>query len=147
MRYLESVIATGWLYETNNTAYTYPYSINLNYSDDLGLYFPYSQSHFKFENKTTGLELKIKNDSILIDNNLGIYVNDDIFLYSSLITNSKTLTFNTENSNKSLEVCIDNKTIQSDAENKEIYVDTTGLYEMSFDKDNFILSSRNNKFI
>jgi hypothetical protein len=58
MKHLESVIASGWQYETNNNkTYTYPSSINLNYTDASGLYFPYSSSYFKFENKNTGLDL------------------------------------------------------------------------------------------
>jgi len=114
MKKLESFIATGWVYQTYYAEgnLTYPSSINLNYDDTSGLYFPYSSSCFKFENKITGLQLKIKNDSILIDPVSGIYVNENShgFLGPSLITNSNTLVINDD----SLEI------------------NTSGLYNMSF---------------
>lgn len=59
MKKLESFIATGWVYKTyyDTPEMTSPASVNLNYTDTSGLYFPYSASYFKFNDKNTGLEV------------------------------------------------------------------------------------------
>lgn len=127
-----------FLYADANIIATYLDTIISGISKSESLHFSGLQT-----SQTPKLQVKVKNDSILIDST-GIYVNENShrFLCSSLINNSKTLKFNWEEpddhgtnniNNDSLEVRVDDKTIKTDTENKNIYVDTSGLYDVSFD--------------
>jgi hypothetical protein len=81
--------------------------------------------HLSILNQNPSLQLKVKNDSILIGPN-GIYVNETShrFLCSSLINNSNTLKFNKDND---VAHDINNNT------NDSLEIDTTGLYDRFFD--------------